>query len=389
MIDLSVIIPAYNAAPYIRQALDSVLDQLRPNIEIITVDDGSTDATPEILAGYGDRIRTIRQHNQGLSAARNRGIAMASGAWLAFLDADDLWLPNFAASMLAVTSRSNKETTVICCGWQYVDQDGKAEGKSIFPPSDQIDVAKLLWGNAFPVHAAIVQRDSVSNIGGFSTDCYGVQDWKLWLDLSLIGARFTSLREVLVQYRQVPGSMSRNVTRMRDNGFQVLNKVFDSSLLPPHLASLREHAHGLVRIWAGVNFFGIGLRQEGLAEFTEALTSQPALLGDSRTYYAILCAEQPLAWRGTGHGLDLQTAEERLNQILALVFKQEPALAAIYRSRSQQLSHQAIARLANMQGNPRLTFKHALRSLVHRPSGSGFQDLFRFAARTLIARNQE
>lgn len=87
---LSVIIPAYNAAPYIGATIDSVLDKTENEHEVIVVDDGSTDATPQILRRYEDVIRIVRLDDRGLSASRNAGIEIASGTWLAFLDGDDL-----------------------------------------------------------------------------------------------------------------------------------------------------------------------------------------------------------------------------------------------------------------------------------------------------------
>ena len=90
---VSVVMAAYNYAPYISEAIESVLAQTRPPLDVIVVDDGSTDATPEVLAAFGDRIRVLRQTNQGASAARNRGIEAARGEYIAFIDADDVWKP--------------------------------------------------------------------------------------------------------------------------------------------------------------------------------------------------------------------------------------------------------------------------------------------------------
>src|SRR5712672_3062654 len=98
---VSVVIPAYNYAHYLPQAIDSVLSQTHSALEVIVVDDGSTDATPQVCTQYSDpRVRSIRQPNAGLSAARNTGIREARFPCVAFLDADDRWQPTFLATVL-------------------------------------------------------------------------------------------------------------------------------------------------------------------------------------------------------------------------------------------------------------------------------------------------
>ena len=105
---VSVVMPAYNAEPYLADALDSALAQTHRQLEIIVVDDGSTDGTPDVLARYADepRVRAVRQENAGPAAARNRGLAEAQGQYVAFLDADDLWAPHKLEEQLALFRRS-------------------------------------------------------------------------------------------------------------------------------------------------------------------------------------------------------------------------------------------------------------------------------------------
>lgn len=97
---ISCIVPVYNGELYLREAIDSILAQTYRPLEIIVVDDGSTDATPDVVAGYGDRLRYIRQPNAGPGAARNHGLNLAQGEFIAFLDADDLWHPDKLARQM-------------------------------------------------------------------------------------------------------------------------------------------------------------------------------------------------------------------------------------------------------------------------------------------------
>src|SRR6185503_2024667 len=99
--DVSAVIPAYQAAAFLADAVESVLAQTEPVGEIVVVDDGSTDGTAAVAASFGDRVRYVRQENQGVAAARNRGVAEARGRLVAFLDADDTWEPEKTARQLA------------------------------------------------------------------------------------------------------------------------------------------------------------------------------------------------------------------------------------------------------------------------------------------------
>src|SRR5258706_11646315 len=120
---VSVIIPNYNYAHYLTQSLDSVLAQTYPEVEIIVVDDGSTDDSETILRSYGDRIRWIKQKNQGVSAARNLGVHETQGELVAFLDPDDLWLP---AKLEWQVRRflDDAELALVHCGVEVIDATG-------------------------------------------------------------------------------------------------------------------------------------------------------------------------------------------------------------------------------------------------------------------------
>lgn len=126
-VDVSVIIPTYNRAGLVVEAIESVLRQTAPPREIIVVDDGSTDGTPDALASFGDRIVAVRQENQGVGGARNRALAMASGRYLAFLDSDDVWLDFKLELQVDVLERNP------ALGFLFSDFQIKGEGGTITP----------------------------------------------------------------------------------------------------------------------------------------------------------------------------------------------------------------------------------------------------------------
>ena len=117
---VSVVIPNYNYANYLREALDSVLAQSYSDIEIVVVDDGSTDGSKDVIAAYDDRINAIFQKNEGVSAARNNGVLAGSGEFIAFLDADDAWLPTKVERQVAMF-RSDPALGLVHVGVEEID----------------------------------------------------------------------------------------------------------------------------------------------------------------------------------------------------------------------------------------------------------------------------
>ena len=128
----SVVMPVYNREKYLRQAIDSVLSQTFTDYEIIAVDDGSFDGSPEILKGYGDRIKTVRQLNQGPEVARNTGAAIAQGEYIAFLDSDDILFPRHLEIYDRIIRDFNSPALVI--GTEHYYRDGQEIPSELFEP---------------------------------------------------------------------------------------------------------------------------------------------------------------------------------------------------------------------------------------------------------------
>lgn len=381
--ELSVIIPTYNAARYIVETIESVLAQTFSAHEIIVVDD-STDETPQLLEKFGDQIRVIRRRKRGVASARNEGIRAARGQWLAFLDADDLWLPDFEERMLQTATSVAAEVGVICCGWQYTDADGVKVGVPVTPSPASLSLSALVMANRFSIHAAITRRSCCEAVGLFDPSYSQVADWHLWLQIVRNGYRIHPVSLPLVLYRQVPASMSHNVTAHRDEGMVLLDEFYAHAELPPEILQLRESAYGHVMLWAAANLYGEGESEAGLDEFARAIRTYPVLVQDLDTYYAIACAEQPLPLKGTGQELDLGRAQARLREVLAKALDEFPGNPEGLKRQADQFGSLALGELAYRQGNRRAALAGAIRSLARGSGGCACRRAWRLLMKSLI-----
>jgi len=182
---ISVVIPTYNRAGLVGQAIESALGQSFADREIVVVDDGSTDGTTAALARFGSKIRVVRQENRGEAAARNRGIREAAGAWVAFLDSDDLWEPN-ALERLVQASAAHPGVGLVAMKARAILADGtrtgRVHGKKSRGPS--FTTRSLLWGDAGGVLMPMVRRDLLLAEGGFDESLRQATDCDMWLRLS-------------------------------------------------------------------------------------------------------------------------------------------------------------------------------------------------------------
>lgn len=180
---VSVIIPTYNRAWIIREAIDSVLEQDFNDYELIVVDDGSTDNTPEILNNYGDRIIILRQDNQGVSAARNRGLAEAGGQLIALLDSDDLWLPHKLSRQVDFFDKH--PAAVI----NQTEEIWMRNGVRVNPRNRHRKSAGMIFERSLGLclispSAVMIRKSLLEVVGGFDESLPACEDYDLWLRTS-------------------------------------------------------------------------------------------------------------------------------------------------------------------------------------------------------------
>lgn len=201
---ISVIMPCYNAAAFVEEAVSCVMNQTYPDVELIVVDDGSTDGSADILqdlvARFAPRMRLHFQDRQGPYPARNLALKHALGGYVAFLDADDYWTPDALEKLAAALN--DQQADIAYCGWQNVGEGAPGTAPYVPPDYSQMDTAaEFLRSCPWPIHAALVRRAAIDAVQGFSERCFSAMDYDLWLRLYAHTQKIVRVPEVLAFYR--------------------------------------------------------------------------------------------------------------------------------------------------------------------------------------------
>lgn len=227
---VSIIIPAYNHARYIRQAVLSALNQSYADVEALVIDDGSTDNTKDVVdpLGTDPRLTYIRQENQGLPSARNRGILAGHGKYVNFLDADDYLHPDKIAHQVNFLEDNPEYDLIYCDIWRVGDDGEPLDDYSIGGTRQQLTgdlFVPLMLGGYFPPHTVLLRRSALDRVGYFDLDLNGCADYDLWLRLAGHGCRAYYLDEKLAYYRIHPDSMSQDTAHMEQTYLRAIRKA--------------------------------------------------------------------------------------------------------------------------------------------------------------------
>jgi glycosyltransferase involved in cell wall biosynthesis len=281
---VSVIMPAYNAAAFIRAAIASALAQTYSNLEVLVVDDGSTDATPHIVAEIAQqdaRVKLLQQPNGGVAHARNFAIEHARGEFIAPLDADDLWMPTKIASQVAAMQEGGPEVGLVYTWWLAIDEAG-----AIVDAGAQWDVAgrvleALIYCN-FIGNASVplFRRDALKQVGYYdpqlrAQNAQGCEDW----DITLRVAERYEIHCVLAYlscYRNVSGSMAKNCDTMAKSHELVIQALYDRH---PHLpVEVSRWSRGLLLLWLTGLSYHEGNYRDSLRLSLRLLRTDPAAI---------------------------------------------------------------------------------------------------------------
>ena len=225
---VSVIVPAYNVSDYIAEALDSVFNQTFSDYEVIVVNDGcpDTERLEQVLAPYRDRIVYIVQKNKGLSGARNTAIRAATGKYVALLDADDIWEPDYLAVQLDYLQRHPEVDLVSCNALIFGDRTyGGRKFMEAFPSRGPVNFESLVTRKCNLFVSVTAKRDVVAEAGLFDETLRSCEDYDLWLRLAAAGRRIGYHHQVLVRYRRRESSLSADPVWMAESNLKVLDKL--------------------------------------------------------------------------------------------------------------------------------------------------------------------
>ena len=218
---ISIIIPTYNSELYIKEAIDSVINQTYKDKEIIVIDDGSTDNTKKILQPYikKNKIIYIKQKNAGQAAARNTGIKKSKGEFLAFLDSDDIWLKNKLETQIKLF---NKKTGLVHGGVEWFSNNQRI---NLFRPSLKGKVFdKLIIFNPITTSTVIVRKKALPPFNE-SMDFHGTEDYDAWLRISK-NWKINCTKEIVTRYRIHPNNISLNLEKRYRNEINVKKQFF-------------------------------------------------------------------------------------------------------------------------------------------------------------------
>lgn len=214
---VSIIIPVFNGANFLREAIDSAISQTYSNIEIIVVNDGSTDngETEKIALSYGDKIRYYKKENGGCASALNYGISKMQGEWFSWLSHDDVYFEDKVKSAIDVINKYNLSTsnTVIICENSAIDENGK-EIICEKPNGNYVQISaekmfeKFMKSRALNGCALLIPKNAIDKTGFFREDYVFILDWIYWVELALKGVEFFEYPQVLVKNRRHKGQVS-------------------------------------------------------------------------------------------------------------------------------------------------------------------------------------
>ncbi len=344
---VSVIIPAYNAGRYICDAIDSALAQTFTDIEIIVVDDGSTDNTGGLVAQYADpRIRYLYQDNRGLSGARNTGILHAGGDLIGLLDADDVWKPEFLQVLCDLLDQ-HPHAAGAYSGYQYMDACRRLLPQTFTrTEAPERYAAALLGGNWITPSAVVLRKSIFSETGLFDQSVSLLEDYEMWLRLAQT-SHLVGIAQILCYYRLSTTQLSSDSIRMAHGLHELTIKHFGiDDCVPAAWSQDKRRTYCNLYGFSANAFLGAGDVEAGARHLVSLATLDGQVVNNVSLWYTFACSYQQKGELGDVRRLDMAKSEHLMQSLIEAASAPSQPHGLTYQQRRQAT---ATARLALAQ----------------------------------------
>ena len=360
---VSVLIPTYNRAEYLRQALESVFAQSLAPWEVIVVDDGSTDHTAAVAGSFGPKVRYVRhESNRGISASRNSGLEAAQGEVIAWLDSDDLWEPAFLATVIPLFE-ADSSLDGVYTGLMRID----AAGNVLPQVSVRVDPAPELYSSL--VQECFIQTSTFAarkkcyaEVGGFDPEFDICEDYDMFLRLARV-CTIAGVPEPLVRYRVHAKNTVSDANAHCRFRLALTRKQFGSPEGDPLTWSEeKRRAHGYAFRAVALKCIQSGQADLGWDHLEKAVSIWPSLLDQLDTFYELACGEQPMGYRGQADLLDIErNGADMIHRLDGLV-EAVPALESVRRP-AYANTYLALAMLSDQAGDWEAARRYLFRAI--------------------------
>jgi glycosyltransferase involved in cell wall biosynthesis len=284
---VSVVIPTYNRAQYIAETIESVLAQTYPNLEIIVIDDGSTDNTEEVVSKFIPKIQYIKQKNSERGASRNHGLRLAKGEYISFLDSDDLWLPDKINEELNFFLKNLSVGVVYSDAIQIAAEGNPLKFLKRKTFSGKV-TEKLLENNFVSMGAHLIRTDAIRKIDGFreERELSGSEDWEMWIRLSTI-TDFAHLHKTTSKIRTHPANTMNNADGMNRSMSYALKIMSESDYLTADQKKLLSKTKAFISLINAINYCSERDSKNVISSLKTSFINNPRIIFDLRFGYTI------------------------------------------------------------------------------------------------------
>ncbi len=353
---ISVIIPTYNRAGYLSQAITSILQQTLPPTEIIVVDDGSKDETATIVRRMHGPIHLIRQTHRGVAAARNLGLQRARGQIIAWLDSDDMWEPDFLTVTVAALM-SDASLGGVYTGILLIDAEGQPTGLATRTEPPETLYKALTRDNFIATPAMVVRKSCYDTVGNFDTQFLIAEDYDMWLRLSK-QCRIQGIPRPLVRIRVHEANTMHNVDLFRDAHLALARKHFGDS----------KTAYGYTLRTIALKYIEMGDEQQGWHFLMQAARYHPPILARLDTFYELACGHQPRGRRGRAAELNIESNASAMMHGLDALFDDASPEVLSMQPDAYGNAYLALAMLSDQAGRWGPARRYLLQAIRYHPA---------------------